>query len=225
MAEESKPQDEITPESTETPVETPLSPEDLQVQVKERDDKILQLQQTVSKHAATEQGLRKQINTIDSLHKRMDDQEETKVYIKERLDEISGASAEQETPPISRHRKEFEEKQKQRTVNQQPPPSAGEAEVPVDANAKAFFEYLKENSLSDSDAVVQEAMKQPTAQHGLSHIKTTIDRLTEEKAQQKIKAMGLTGSEATGPSASGQPSLEDLEKMPMDQYAKWRDKQ
>lgn len=215
---------EVTPEvKTESVVETPpeVSIEDLQTQIQEKDTKIqeqdakiLEQQRTVSKHADRERKLGDQSEAMAAISRRMDISDEERATMLDYLEELRGQPAEEAKAPLRSHRAELEERRKAR---------GGEKITPsVDPSVQSFLSYCDDvdlhidtDSFEGCDPLVKEALGEGRGfRGGLKYLKTKIKTKDAEKTkkdaeeiakglvEQKLKDLGLTASEASGPSAA-----------------------
>lgn len=211
--------EEVTPEvETEPVVETPpeVSIEDLQKQIQERDAKILEQQQTVTKHAERERKLRDQSDVLAAIHKRLDDSEELQATMLDHLEELRGQPVEETPSPPKSHREQLETRRKERgTVKQQ---------TAIDPDVQTFFSYcdaidlyIDNDSFEKCDPLVKEALGENRGfKEGLKYLKSKVkenkegevSKAAEESAkvllEQKLKEHGLTASDASGPSVASQ---------------------
>ena len=183
---------EITPEKVETPE---VSIEDLQKQVAAKEEEIRKLQQTVSRHADSERKLKDQSETLTSLHKRLDQQEESQAVILDYLEEIRGEPREK----TQTHKAELEERRKEKPKG--------------DPDVARFVAFVESEGLSYDDSLVKEAASEDrNPKEALKYLRDkvratqsqSIDKRAKEIAEglleQKLKELGLTAAGPKGPS-------------------------
>lgn len=200
------------PEGTvETPPE--VSKEDLQKEVAAKQEEILKLQQTVSRHADSEHKLKDQSEALASLHKRLDQQEEAQAAQLDYLEEKLGETGE-EKPKTQTHAEKLEAQRKEREAA----PKKG-----VDPNAQRFFDYCEDvdlhidyDSFEGCGPLVKEALGEGrTFKEALKYVRdkvkasqgADVDKRAKEIAEglveQKLKGYGLTAPGAGGPTGGG----------------------
>ena len=186
---------EITPEQVETLPE--VSIEDLRKQVAAKEEEIRKLQQTVSRHADSERKLKDQSETLTSLHKRLDQQEESQAVILDYLEEIRGEPGEK--PKTQTHKAELEERRKEKPKG--------------DPDVARFVAFVESEGLSYDDSLVKEAASEDrNPKEALKYLRDkvratqsqSIDKRAKEIAEglleQKLKELGLTAAGPKGPS-------------------------
>ena len=184
---------EITPEQVETLPE--VSIEDLRKQVAAKEEEIRKLQQTVSRHADSERKLKDQSETLTSLHKRLDQQEESQAVILDYLEEIRGEPREK----TQTHKAELEERRKEKPKG--------------DPDVARFVAFVESEGLSYDDSLVKEAASEDrNPKEALKYLRDkvratqsqSIDKRAKEIAEglleQKLKELGLTAAGPKGPS-------------------------
>jgi len=138
----------------------------------------------------------------------------------------------EERPQLSRvgqylqNKKEAKGKEKEVIA----PASVSDEELDAGSDCR---EIIRRNKWDDSSPVVQEAMKHQTAIEALTVLRKADNdaRDTQNKKeaelmfQKKLKETGVSTAEISKPSGSGGiPSMEELDKMSPDEYARQREK-
>lgn len=208
------------PEGTvETPPE--VSKEDLQKEIAAKQDEILKLQQTVSRHADSEHKLKDQSDILTSLHKRLDQQEESQAAVLDYLEEIRGEPT-GEKPKTQTHAEKLEARRKE-----------GEAspKKEVDPDVMKFVAYVDAQGLSTDDALIKEAVSEDrNPKDALKYLRDKVKANQSEESkkqateiakglvEQELKQRGLTAAGARGPTGGGK-DLNGMSPMQLAQEA------
>lgn len=213
--------------------------QELQSRLQSLESEKAQLQRVISKHQGQDQAYSTILNRLDE----NDEAIATVLDMMQPVLDSLGVQQQQQQPEQRKsHRQKLEERRQERQKQQQGNQQQGQD----DPNVQMFFEYVKASGLDPKGPEVLEAVQGRNPQEALAYLvqkrggnrpqqgnqsqaqqgqkQETEDQRIERKVQERLKQMGLAGSEG-GPSGSSQPSLEELGGMSMEQYAAWAEKQ
>ncbi|HUV45579.1 MAG TPA: hypothetical protein VMW45_00725 [Dehalococcoidia bacterium] len=206
MAEEKT---EVTQEvqETEPVVETPT---DWQKQAEELTGEKKRLEQVVSKHAAEEQRLRSQVDSLTGISESISDIQDTMALHSDYFDELRGVTTEAPQAPKQGHYEQRQEQKKERAESEKNKP----AQTEVDPEEMEAFYMAKSligiQGWDMEHPAVKKTQAMSSAKEALKVLqkaaKEENDNRVNEAVQQQLKDHGLTGAPPGGPSA---PSLDD----------------